>query len=160
MARKYTRDNRGRFAPAGTSASAPKRLKFLIAYHGTSQSGAKTIKATGYRESADGKIGPGVYATRSTQVAKAYTYKGHGKEPGAILRHRVAMQSVHRVRLDKERKTAQAAEFKGLIGSGKAVVTRNEWAKVVLMSKEKADATLIRSTGIVRRRRSRVSRKP
>lgn len=155
MARQYRRDARGRFASVGGSSKAPKRLKFLVAYHGTSRSGAKTIKATGYKESADGKIGPGVYATRSKGVAKAYTYKGHGKEPGAILRHRVAMQSVHRVRLDRERKAAQATEFKTLIGSGKAVVTRNEWAKVVLMSKEKADKTLIRSSGTVRRRRRR-----
>uniref|UniRef100_A0A3Q2CCH9 PARP catalytic domain-containing protein n=1 Tax=Cyprinodon variegatus TaxID=28743 RepID=A0A3Q2CCH9_CYPVA len=43
-----------------------------IMYHGTTRANAQSIASTGFRQSADGMLGPGVYLTRSLEKARRY----------------------------------------------------------------------------------------
>ncbi|KAI1903743.1 hypothetical protein AGOR_G00030360 [Albula goreensis] len=54
------------------SNSVPKRGRRYTMYHGTSAQAATLIKQTGFRPSADGMLGPGVYVSRDAKKAGKY----------------------------------------------------------------------------------------
>jgi len=168
MARRtYTRDSRGRFASTGsanlttTLRGAPKRLRYEIAYHGTSIEAAAAIKRGGYRESRDGNIGPGVYLTTRRKEARKYAAiaenPGVAARPGAVLRHRLlkgrhqgATVDAGPGRWEAAYGAAQEAKARGQMVRGSGGM-----AGVLLLSKAQADRTLDRSTGKIRARRRR-----
>ncbi|XP_044038531.1 uncharacterized protein LOC122869497 [Siniperca chuatsi] len=51
---------------------APVSDKKYVMYHGTTRQSAQSILATGFRQSADGMLGPGVYLSRDLQKASRY----------------------------------------------------------------------------------------
>lgn len=166
MARKYSRDNRGRFASSGggatargRSGTAPKRIKLDVLYHGTTAKAAVAIKSGGYRESSSNGIhGRGVYTTSSKKVAKGYAMMANDRSAGkAILRHRVPRSRVGTAREGPN----QGRDARELIDAGKGA--RLSWLAdpVTLMGKGLADKTLDRSSGkISRQRRGGVRRRP
>ena len=100
MARKQARDSRGRFTSGG-SGSAPKRVRFKLAYHGTSAEGAKGIKRSGYRESTGtggsaAHAGKGVYLTSSTSTALMYpkSMRGGDRTQQRFVRHRMGPKAI------------------------------------------------------------------
>jgi len=165
MARTYTRDARGRFASKGAgnltttlrgaaSGRAPRRLEFLRTYHGTSPAAARSIRQDGYRESAGGVIGPGVYTTRRKSIAQQYANASSDMSPwtepgqsGVVMRHRVYRPSILRGELIAEQKAARAA--------GRAFDDASSPLLTVLLPKAVADRSLVRESGMVRRRRRR-----
>lgn len=54
---------------------APKSGSLYIMYHGTSVQTARMIITTGFRQSADGMLGPGVYVSRDQKKAERYPLK-------------------------------------------------------------------------------------
>ncbi|XP_071402667.1 uncharacterized protein [Centroberyx affinis] len=55
--------------------SAPTSGKFYIMYHGTSKHNARLIQRCGFKQSADGMLGPGVYLSRDLDKASRYPTK-------------------------------------------------------------------------------------
>ena len=47
-------------------------MQLVTMYHGTSEANAQAIERSGFRPSADGMLGPGVYCTRDINKAKQY----------------------------------------------------------------------------------------
>jgi len=179
MARTYTRDARGRFASKGAgsltttlrgaaSKRAPRRLEFQRLYHGTSKEAARSIRAEGQRISPYGTFGPGVYATTTKSDAKTYAnWRAKGgqdrfgdpfpasKEGPAVLTYRV---SKRRVRTD----AGHGGDLKGYetrdwiaAGNARRTLAVDGSMGVVIMDKALADRSLIRESGMIRRRRRR-----
>ena len=165
MARTYKRDAKGRFAATGATkakpaSGAPKRLKFENAYHGTSIEAGAAIRRGGYRESSDGNLGPGVYATRKRKEARQYSRiaesPGVGDKPGAVLRHRIPKGRGVTVGTgpgiwSQGYEAAQAAKGRGQIVRAKG----GDMDSVLLLSKAQADRSLVKPNSTVRRRRRR-----
>ncbi|XP_071402669.1 grass carp reovirus (GCRV)-induced gene 2e [Centroberyx affinis] len=55
--------------------SAPTSGKVYIMYHGTSKHNARLIQRCGFKRSADGMLGPGVYLSRDLEKASRYPTK-------------------------------------------------------------------------------------
>ncbi|XP_041823157.1 uncharacterized protein LOC121628238 [Melanotaenia boesemani] len=63
------------FLPPGVirlSAQQPDDGKTYVMYHGTTRANAQSIRASGFRRSADGMLGPGVYLSRDLEKASRY----------------------------------------------------------------------------------------
>uniref|UniRef100_A0A3Q3EPV7 PARP catalytic domain-containing protein n=1 Tax=Labrus bergylta TaxID=56723 RepID=A0A3Q3EPV7_9LABR len=54
------------------SLSAPFNGKKYIMYYGTTSEAARSIMATGFQQSSDGMLGPGVYLSRDLEKARRY----------------------------------------------------------------------------------------
>ncbi len=52
--------------------SEPVNDKTYVMYHGTTRKAAQAIEATGFRQSADGMLGRGVYLSRDLEKASRY----------------------------------------------------------------------------------------
>lgn len=61
----------------------PGRRKYIM-YHGTTMANARKIRREGFRPSSNGKLGYGVYLSRSLEKASRYP-KNAGREQLAIL---------------------------------------------------------------------------
>ncbi len=102
--RTYRRDARGRFAGGG-GGSAPRRLQFKVAYHGTSAEGAKGIKATGYREStgSNAKAGQGVYLSgKATAMMYPKALRGTDRKEQRLMRHRLGPKALKQTQVTSE----------------------------------------------------------
>lgn len=103
MARTYRRDSRGRFASGGSSGKAPKRIRYAVAYHGTSAEGAKGIKATGYRKSTGNGAhqGEGVYLSSRTTTPLMYpkSLRGTDRRQQRLIRHRISPKDAARLKV-------------------------------------------------------------
>ncbi|KAM6965970.1 uncharacterized protein LKV04_018480 [Tautogolabrus adspersus] len=55
--------------------SEPESGKTYVMYHGTTSQAARSIMTTGFRRSADGMLGPGVYLSRDLEKASRYPIK-------------------------------------------------------------------------------------
>lgn len=53
-------------------ASEPISGNMYVMYHGTSRQSAESIRSLGFRRSAEGMLGPGVYLSRSLEKASRY----------------------------------------------------------------------------------------
>jgi len=147
MARRvYKRDSKGRFASVGARLGGPKqKLAFAVAYHGTSRAGAAAIRSGGYRASAEGAQGAGVYLSSSRKQAASY-----GE---VVLRHRVPKA---RVTESKPLKTAASVKRRYAdLAADKAVKVIGTKDKIVLTSESLANRTLTRQSSTIRRHRRR-----
>ncbi|TRY95491.1 hypothetical protein DNTS_026149 [Danionella cerebrum] len=73
----------------------PGRRHYIM-YHGTTMACAQQIRQHGFRRSADGMLGPGVYVSRSLNKASRYPLN-HGNEQLAFLKLRVRVGKVKRI---------------------------------------------------------------
>lgn len=144
MARNQKRDSRGRFASVGARLGGPRqRLAFAVTYHGTSKTGAANIRSGGYKASAEGAQGAGVYLSSSRKQAASY-----GE---TVLRHRV---SKSKIVTEKPLKTAASVKRRyASLAAGKAVKVAGTKDKIVLASESLANRTLTRQSSTIRRRR-------
>ncbi|KAL0979783.1 hypothetical protein UPYG_G00189620 [Umbra pygmaea] len=55
----------------------PQKGQLYTMYHGTSVQTARLIIANGFRQSADGMLGPGVYVSRNQRKAERYPLNNH-----------------------------------------------------------------------------------
>ncbi|XP_072224832.1 uncharacterized protein [Leuresthes tenuis] len=63
------------FLPPGVSrliAPKPDDNRFYVMYHGTTRANAQSIKTSGFHQSSDGMLGPGVYLSRDLDKASRY----------------------------------------------------------------------------------------
>ena len=63
------------------------------AYHGTSWENAKDIAKNGFKPSADGRLGPGVYVADKTKATKFAANLRHGGEDGVLIKSRVTVNN-------------------------------------------------------------------
>lgn len=165
MARRYARDNRGRFTSSGgatarggrlRTASGNKRqaqkMKLDLVYHGTkSKEAAASIKAKGYKPSRDGAMGAGVYMSTNKKEAQFYA----GKQ-GKVMAHRLQVERAVNVKVPKQndliKRHGQAAKA---MKAGR--VARQIGRDVLVATPEKANRSLVRDVGKVRRRRRSAS---
>ena len=157
--RTYKRDARGRFSSGGGGgrSAAPQRLSFSLAYHGTGAKAAEAIRKGGYRPSDGGVFGAGVYASSSRRIAR-----GYGDQQPDFLpvgrRGRMAPFSgvvTHRIPKPRLQETAGKRQTRSAVKAGKAAKVKGDEQGIVLMGKEVADKTMVRSTGKVRKPRQR-----
>jgi len=165
MARTYTRDARGRFASKGASnltttlrgaagGRAPRRLEFLRTYHGTDADAARSIRRGGYRESRGGMFGAAVYTTARRRTAQSYAETAGDPALGgsgpAVIAHRILKSSIATGKRSRP-------EYEQLARSGRPVrVDPTESGQnIVMLNKAIADRTIIRESGMIRRRRRR-----
>ncbi|KAF3699734.1 hypothetical protein EXN66_Car015421 [Channa argus] len=73
--------------------SAPVSGKKYVMYHGTSRMNAQTILASGFRQSKDGMLGPGVYLSRDLQKASRYPID-HPEHDRVVIRVKVDVGKV------------------------------------------------------------------
>ncbi|GAA6093744.1 uncharacterized protein LOC108263802 [Tachysurus ichikawai] len=71
--------------------------RFYIMYHGTTLAAAQAIMQEGFRRSADGMLGPGVYLSRSVDEAQCYPLNPSPWERLAILKLRVRVGKVKKI---------------------------------------------------------------
>lgn len=144
MARSYKRDSKGRFASVGARLGGPRqKISFTVAYHGTSKAGAAGIRSKGYRASAEGAQGAGVYLSTSRKQAASY-----GE---IVLRHRI---SSARVVDSKPLKTAASVKRRYAdLAANKAVRVKDTRDKILLTNESLANRTLTRQSSTIRRRR-------
>ncbi|XP_060727007.1 uncharacterized protein LOC132846349 [Tachysurus vachellii] len=71
--------------------------RYYIMYHGTTLEAAKQIKLHGFRRSADGLLGPGVYVSRSVTKARRYPLNPPSGERLAILKLKVRVGKVKKI---------------------------------------------------------------
>uniref|UniRef100_A0A3Q2D2P5 Uncharacterized protein n=1 Tax=Cyprinodon variegatus TaxID=28743 RepID=A0A3Q2D2P5_CYPVA len=62
----------------------PDDGQIYIMYHGTTREKAQAISATGFRQSKDGMLGPGVYLSRDLEKASRYPI-GHPEEDRVVI---------------------------------------------------------------------------
>jgi len=220
MARKYVRDNRGRFASVGATArggrlktasggrratvtrqinvksgstisrpkgykapaattkpavqaspsSAPKRISYRLAYHGTSREAAESIRRGGYQETRHGTFGPGVYATTSKKAAREYadwrsaggknrfgeSFAASAKGP-AVLVHRVPKSRVN----DKPLPGYLQRDWVSSMGNARRVDKQaTGHSPYLVMGAALANSSLARGTGTIRSARRSRRRKP
>jgi len=70
----------------------PETLKFT-AYHGTSWEAAKDIAKSGFKPSADGRLGPGVYVAREDKARRFAENIRHGGEDGVLIKTEVTVRN-------------------------------------------------------------------
>uniref|UniRef100_A0A3Q1J082 PARP catalytic domain-containing protein n=1 Tax=Anabas testudineus TaxID=64144 RepID=A0A3Q1J082_ANATE len=73
--------------------SAPANNKRYVMYHGTTSRNAQQIRATGFQQSADGMLGPGVYLSRDLQKASRYPID-HPESDRVVIRVEVNVGKV------------------------------------------------------------------
>lgn len=196
MARRYSRDNRGRFTSSGkgatarggrlrtasggkretqtikapamrgdgivrpqspkpTPVNAPKRLKFNILYHGTSAAAARSIRSAGFKESAAGLFGKGVYATAQKATAKLY----QGASPAMLrLRALAGGRSVATSTAGtqtRRRLSNVRANTKRLTPANQGMYWPQTPSRIAVLPAAVANKLLDRSTGKIRKRRSK-----
>ncbi|XP_036444796.1 LOW QUALITY PROTEIN: grass carp reovirus (GCRV)-induced gene 2e [Colossoma macropomum] len=84
----WAEDDLGPGVPCLQSYTEPVDGKIYLMYHGTSRFAAQQIMACGFRPSADGMLGPGVYLSRDLNKASRYPLRLPAHEK-VVLRVRV-----------------------------------------------------------------------
>ncbi|XP_045899447.1 uncharacterized protein LOC123967395 [Micropterus dolomieu] len=72
------------YSDTDTNMNQGYRSQTYIMYHGTTRKAAKTIKSEGFRQSADGMLGRGVYLSRDVEKASRYPI-GHPESDKVII---------------------------------------------------------------------------
>nr|XP_055059073.1 grass carp reovirus (GCRV)-induced gene 2q [Misgurnus anguillicaudatus] len=80
----------------GTGLQAFPGRKSFIMYHGTTMANAQDIMRNGFKQSADGMLGPGVYVSRSLEKASRYPLDPKGEQLG-ILKLSVRVGKVKKI---------------------------------------------------------------
>ena len=154
------------------AGKAPKRISFLLAYHGTNKESAAAIRAGGYKETQYGTYGAGVYATTSRKAAREYAnWRAAGGKnkfgeafPAsalgpAVLTHRIPKTRVNR---NDTREAFNNMAPREWVQSGRARKLSKEWTNhfpYVVMNEQLANSTLVNRSGTIRRPR-KPRRKP
>ncbi|KAM7387477.1 hypothetical protein PAMA_009882 [Pampus argenteus] len=73
--------------------SAPIDGKKYVMYHGTTSTNAEAILASGFRQSKDGMLGPGVYLSRDLEKASRYPIK-HPESDRVVIKVSVKVGKV------------------------------------------------------------------
>ncbi|XP_044187303.1 grass carp reovirus (GCRV)-induced gene 2e [Thunnus albacares] len=76
--------------------SAPADGKKYVMYHGTTRANAQAILASGFRQSKDGMLGPGVYLSRDLEKASRYPI-GHPEHDRVVIKVSVNVGKVIRI---------------------------------------------------------------
>ncbi|XP_067426891.1 grass carp reovirus (GCRV)-induced gene 2e [Thunnus thynnus] len=76
--------------------SAPADGKKYVMYHGTTRANAQAILASGFRQSKDGMLGPGVYLSRDLEKASRYPI-GHPESDRVVIKVSVNVGKVIRI---------------------------------------------------------------
>lgn len=82
--------------PAGVfrlDSPAPVSGRRYVMYHGTTRKAAQAIRAAGFRQSADGMLGRGVYLSRDLQKASRYPI-GHPESDRVVIKVKVSVGKV------------------------------------------------------------------
>jgi hypothetical protein len=148
------------------AGKAPKRISYLLAYHGTNKESATAIRAGGYKETRYGTYGAGVYATTSRKAAREYaSWRAAGGKnrfgeafPAsalgpAVLTHRIPKTKVNRNDTRAAFNNMAAREW---VQSGRARKLSKEWTNhfpYVVMNEQLANRTLVNRSGTIRRPR-------
>uniref|UniRef100_A0A3B3UF54 Poly [ADP-ribose] polymerase n=1 Tax=Poecilia latipinna TaxID=48699 RepID=A0A3B3UF54_9TELE len=74
----------------------PTDGQIYLMYHGTSRNNAEKILKSGFRQSEDGMLGPGVYLSRDLQKASRYPI-GHRDEDKVVIMVQVDVGRVKRI---------------------------------------------------------------
>ena len=135
---------------------ASKRIAFQNTYHGTSARDAVSIRANGYRPSATGVYGPGVY-TGNKKMAQQYASSAGARagDKGAVLRHRVPKKNQANVPFEKPQQGQRVSPQSGLVQQRlrQGKTTRVDYGKgsqVTNLTKGQADKTLVKPNGNIR----------
>ena len=133
-----------------------KRIAFQNTYHGTSARDAASIRANGYRPSATGVYGPGVY-TGNKKMAQQYASSAgvRAGDKGAVLRHRVPKKNQANVPFEKPQQGQRVSPQSGLVQQRlrQGKTTRVDYGKgsqVTNLTKGQADKTLVKPNGNIR----------
>ena len=133
-----------------------KQLGLTNTYHGTSARDAQSIRANGYRPSATGVYGPGVY-TGNKAMAKTYADSAgiRAGDGGRVLRHRVPTKTQKTVPFEKpegrQRVSPQADLVQQRLRQGKTTrVDYGKGSQVTNLTKAQADKTLVKPNGNIR----------
>ena len=76
----------------GKKKQEPETLTFE-AYHGTSWENAKDIALNGFRPSADGRLGAGVYVAAKDKATRFAANSRHGGEDGVLIKSVVTVKN-------------------------------------------------------------------
>ena len=149
------------------AGKAPRRISYLLAYHGTNKESAAAIRAGGYKESRYGTYGAGVYATTSRKGAREYaSWRAAGGKNrfgetfpasalgSAVLTHRIPKTRVNRNDTRAAFNNMAAREW---VQSGRARKLSREWTNhvpYVVMNEQLANRTLVNRSGTIRRPRN------
>ena len=132
-----------------------RRIAFQNTYHGTSARDAASIRANGYRPSATGVYGPGVY-TGNKKMAQQYAdsagrANGSG---GRVLAHRVPAKNSKTVQFEKgdnPRVSPQKGLVQDRLRQGKTTrINYGNGSHVTNLTKAQADRSLIPANGQMR----------
>lgn len=80
-------DGPGFNPPCLESQVQPVENKIYVMYHGTTTASAHAICKSGFRQSKDGMLGPGVYVTRDLQKASRYPLDVHISQRTVLKLH-------------------------------------------------------------------------
>jgi hypothetical protein len=152
------------------TGKAPKRISYLLAYHGTSKESAAAIRAGGYKETRFGTYGDGVYATTSRKAAREYAaWRAAGGKnkfgeafPASALGPAVLTHRIPKGRMNKG--DLPGYMISDWVKSGKARKVSKRatgHSPYVVMNEQLANRTLVNRSGTIRRsRKPRRPRKP
>ena len=148
--------NPARPQPGARLGGPNKRIAFQNTYHGTSARDAASIRANGYRPSATGVYGPGVY-TGNRKMARGYADSAgiRAGDQGAVLRHRVPKKNQANVPFEKpearQRVSPQSNLVQQRLREGKTTrVDYGNGSQVTNLTKAQADKTLVKPNGNIR----------
>jgi len=152
------------------AGKAPKRISYLLAYHGTNKESATAIRAGGYKGTRYGTYGDGVYATTSRKGAREYAnWRAAGGKnkfgeafPASALGPAVLAHRIPKGRINKG--DLPGYMISDWVKSGKARRVSKQatgHSPYVVMNEQLANRTLVNRSGTIRRpRKPRRRRKP
>lgn len=133
-----------------------RRIAFQNTYHGTSARDAASIRANGYRPSATGVFGGGVYSGNRKMAQQYASSAGiRAGDKGAVLRHRVPKKNQINVPFEKPQQGQRVSPQSGLVQQRlrQGKTTRIDYGKgsqVTNLTKGQADKTLVKPNGNIR----------
>jgi hypothetical protein len=150
------------------AGKAPKRISYLLAYHGTNKESAAAIRAGGYKGTRYGTYGDGVYATTSRKAAREYAnWRAAGGKnkfgeafPASALGPAVLTHRIPKGRINKG--DLPGYMISDWVKSGKARRVSKQatgHSPYVVMNEQLANRTFVNRIGTIRRPR-KPRRKP